>query len=126
MKQVVPLKPEASITLFLELARRFVREHGVIIVPRASTERFMRASDMTPLDLETLILALRPCDCFDGPEPDRDPLRSEHWTVAVLRTPWEGRALYLKVSVSTRARRCTCLSVKPYETTRSTHGFELL
>lgn len=120
------MKPEASITLFLELARRFVREHGVIIVPRASTEHFMRASDMTPLDLETLILALRPCDCFDGPEPDRDPLRSEHWTVAELRTPWEGRALYLKISVSTRARRCKCLSAKPYETKRSTHGFELL
>lgn len=120
------MKPEASIELFLELARRYVRERGVIIVPRASIERFMRASDMTPLDLETLILTLRPRDCFDGPEPDRDPSRAELWTVAEFRAFWEERALYLKISVSTRARRCKCLSVKPYETTRSTHGFELL
>lgn len=120
------MKPEASIELFLELARRYVRERGVIIVPRASIERFMRASDMTPLDLETLILTLRPRDCFDGPEPDRDPSRVELWTVAEFRAFWEERALYLKISVSTRARRCKCLSIKPYETKRSTDGFELL
>lgn len=120
------MKPEASIELFLELARRYVREHGAIIVPRASIERFMRASDMTPLDLETLILTLRPRDCFDGPEPDRDPSRTELWTVAEFRAFWEERALHLKISVSTRARRCKCLSIKPYETKRSTDGFELL
>lgn len=123
---MIPLKPEASIELFLELARRYVREHGAIIVPRASIERFMRASDMTPLDLETLILTLRPRDCFDGPEPDRDPSRTELWTVAEFRAFWEERALHLKISVSTRARRCKCLSIKPYETKRSTDGFELL
>lgn len=120
------MKPEASIELFLELARRYVRERGVIIVPRASIERFMRASDMTPLDLETLILTLRSRDCFDGPEPDRDPSRAELWTVAEFRAFWEERALYLKISVGTRARRCKCLSIKPYETKRSTDGFELL
>ena len=123
---MIPLKPEASIELFLELARRYVRERGVIIVPRTSIERFMRASDMTPLDLETLILTLRPRDCFDGPEPDRDPSRAELWTVAEFRAFWEEHALHLKISVSTRARRCKCLSIKPYETKRSTDGFELL
>lgn len=64
--------------------------------------------------LTDIILSLRPEDCFDGPEPDRDPRYAEKWTVAEFSPTYCGELIYLKMSIRADVERAKCLSVKAY------------
>lgn len=63
--------------------------------------------------LTNVILSLEPKDCFDGPEPDRDPNRKK-WTVAEFEPMYDSEKLYLKLSICVDIERAKCLSVKAY------------
>lgn len=107
------MKPQASIALYLIMMKRFVRDNGVIFVPRDQSIEFMAERGMTVEDLRGIIFSLQTSDCFDGPEPDRDG-RFPDWTVAEFCPVFEGERLYLKTSIKVSAERCKCLSVKLY------------
>ena len=64
--------------------------------------------------LTNVILSLKPEDCFDGPEADRDPRYAEKWTVAEFSPTYRGELLYLKTSIRVGTERAKCLSVKAY------------
>ena len=64
--------------------------------------------------LTDVILSLKPEDCFDGPEPDRDPRYADKWTVAEFSPAYRGEPLYLKMSIRVDVERAKCLSVKAY------------
>lgn len=108
------MKSKAQIKLFLQEAKRIVRKNGFLLVPRVATERFMAEWGIDVEDVEEMILALAPEDCFDGPEPDRDAHYAQHWTVAEFAPEHPLGKLYLKISISMRVDRCKCLSVKLY------------
>ena len=101
--------PKPSIELFLKLLKQYVEKNGLIIVPRDSTNQFMMDRGMAPDGLREIILSLEPSDCFDGPEPDRDPRFSENWTVAEFSPQYSGELLYLKVSIRVEIERAKCL-----------------
>ena len=107
------MKPRASIALYLNSMKRYVRDNGIILVPRDQNDEFMAERGMTVEDLKGIIFRLSPEDCFDGPEPDRDG-RFAGWTVAEFSPEFEGERLYLKTSIRVSAERCKCLSVKLY------------
>lgn len=71
--------------------------------------------------LTDMILSLRPEDCFDGPEADRDPRYQATWTVAEFAPDYEGETLYLKMSIRVDAELAKCLSVKAYVERRDTN-----
>mgnify|MGYP001225449315 CR=1 FL=1 len=102
-----------QVGLFLALAKEYVQESGVILVPREQNRDYMASRGMSMRDLESVILALEESDCLSGPEDDRDERRKD-WTIAIFSPEYEGEKLYLKISVRTDARRCKCLSVKLY------------
>lgn len=100
--------------LFLAQVKVFVEKNEFILVGRGQNRRFMAERGMTIDDLKRLILSLEVSDMFDGPEPDRDPLFAEKWTVAEFSPQYNGETLYLKLSIRTDAERCKCLSIKLY------------
>lgn len=106
--------------LFLHHAKEFVNKNGFTLIPREQTMAFMAESGMTMDDLKLLILSLEPRVMIDGPEPDRDPRYSEKWTVAEFAPGYNGRTLYLKLSIRMDAERCKCLSVKLFADRRET------
>ena len=103
-----------QIGLFLRNMKEIVEKHGFIFVERKESLEFLAERGMTQRELVDIILSLEPSDCFDGPEPDRDPRLSEKWTVAEFSPNSNGETLYLKMSIRTDAERCKCLSVKLY------------
>lgn len=64
--------------------------------------------------LTDVILSLKPEDCFDGPEADRDPRYADKWTVAEFAPSFSGESLYMKMSIRVDVERAKCLSVKAY------------
>lgn len=107
------MKSPSQVAMFLNIAKRAVEEHGLALVERAASMQFLTDRNMTVGELESVVLALRVSDCFDGPEADRDA-RFADWTVAEFSPAHCGERLYLKLSVKVAAGRCKCLSVKLY------------
>ncbi|MBR1829358.1 MAG: hypothetical protein IJ781_07605 [Atopobiaceae bacterium] len=108
------MKHPAQIVLFLQQMKSIVAEQGFILVERDASMQFLADAGMTIEQLKTVILTLEPEQCFDGPEPDRDP-RYKEWTVAEFSPIYGGELLYLKMSIRSEKRRCKCLSVKLYK-----------
>ena len=108
------MKPAASIELFLSQLKQFVEKNSFILVNRESTMQFMASRGMSMGTLTEVILSLKPENCFDGPEPDRDPRYANKWTVAEFSPNYQGEKLYLKMSIRVDAERAKCLSVKAY------------
>ncbi|MBQ3338088.1 MAG: hypothetical protein IJG82_00580 [Atopobiaceae bacterium] len=108
------MKPRASIELFLHHLKLFVEKNSFILVDREASKQFLASRGMCVSMLTVVILTLSPDDCFDGPEPDRDPRFAEKWTVAEFSPTYLGERLYLKMSIRIDAKRAKCLSVKAY------------
>ncbi len=108
------MKPLASIELFLRYLKQFVEEGSFILVNREASLAFMESRGMSMEMLTNVVLSLRPSDCFDGPEQDRDPRFADNWTVAEFSPVYCGERLYLKLSIRMDVRRSKCLSVKAY------------
>lgn len=102
------------VPLFLQRLKRYVAESSFILVDRAANREFMAERGISIQSLKDVILSLTPKDCFDGPEPDRDPRYAKHWTVAEFSPIYNGERLYLKMSIRTDIERAKCLSVKAY------------
>lgn len=101
-----------QIALFLHLMKQIVVEKGFILVDRPQSKQFLADFELTFADLQDVILSLEPSDCFDGPEPDRDPRFAESWTVAEFSPTAFDVKLYLKLSICINKDQCKCLSVK--------------
>ena len=108
------MKPTASVALFLHQLKHFVEKNSFILVEREASKRFMASRGMSMDSLTDIILSLCPEDCFDGPEPDRDPRFAEKWTVAEFAPRYRDETLYLKMSIRVDVERAKCLSVKAY------------
>ena len=108
------MKPAAFIELFLRQLKQFVEKNSFILVDREATRQFMASKGVSMGTLTDIILSLKPEDCFDGPEPDRDPLYADKWTVAEFAPDYQGETLYLKMSIRVDVERAKCLSVKAY------------
>ncbi len=108
------MKTPQQINLFLHNLKCFVEKNGLIIVPRQASIAYMAQRNITPGLLEQIVLQLEASDCFDGPEPDRDPRYADNWTVAEFSPSYSNEKLYLKLSIRMDARRAKCLSVKLY------------
>lgn len=108
------MKPEAFIELYLRKLKEFVNKNSFILVDREATKRFMASRGMSMAMLTDVILALESKDCFDGPEPDRDPRYADKWTVAEFAPMYQGEMIYLKMSIRMDVERAKCLSVKAY------------
>lgn len=115
------MKPVALIELFLRQLKQFVEKHSFILVDREATEQFMASRGMSMDMLTEVILSLKPEDCFDGPEADRDPRYAGKWTVAEFAPIYDGELLYLKMSIRIDVERAKCLSVKAYVEKRDAH-----
>lgn len=115
------MKPKASIGLFLRQLKQFVEKNSFILVEREASKQFMATRGMSIEMLRDLILSLEPADCFDGPEPDRDPRYAEKWTVAEFSPTYLGEQIYLKMSIRIDIERANCLSVKAYVERRDTN-----
>ena len=108
------MKTSQQISLFLSNLKRFVEKKGFVLVPRKASNEFMAARNMTLEQLKSIILSLEVEDCFDGPEPDRDPKYTDKWTVAEFSPSYCNEKLYLKLSIRMDAEQAKCLSVKLY------------
>ena len=108
------MKPVALIELFLRQLKQYVEKNSFILVEREANKRFMASMDMSMDMLTDVILTLKPEDCFDGPEADRDPRYADKWTVAEFSPTYRGELLYLKMSIRVDTERAKCLSVKSY------------
>ena len=108
------VRQTASIELFLRQLKLFVEKNSIIIVKREASVQFLASRGVSARGLEEIILNLTTADCFDGPEPDRDPRYADKWTVAEFAPLFLGERLYLKVSIRTDVERAKCLSVKAY------------
>lgn len=108
------MKTPQQISLFLHNLKRFVEKNGFTYVPRKASDEFMAERNMTYEELKSIIMKLEVADCFDGPEPDRDPKYAGKWTVAEFGPVRNGEKLYLKLSIRMDAERAKCLSVKLY------------
>lgn len=108
------MKPTVLVSLFLCRVKRCVENHALILVEREASLQFLADRNMSIDQLEEIILCLDPKDCFDGPEPDRDPKYSNNWTVAEFCPTYCGEDLYLKLSVRVDGDFAKCLSVKLY------------
>lgn len=102
----------SQISVFLNYLKQAVEKNGFVIVDRKATNQFMADRNMTYDELREIILSLEVKDCFDGPEPDRDPRFKDKWTVAEFAPIYHGEKLYLKMSVRIDLERSKCLSVK--------------
>lgn len=100
--------------LFLLKAKEIVETQGLIFVLREQNKEFLASMGWSVHDVELLILGLEARDCFDGPEPDRDPRYAGEWTVAEFSPVAYGKTLYLKISIRLAPDACKCLSVKLY------------
>lgn len=109
------MKPSATIDLFIQLAKLYVRRNGLLIIPRRDTLAFLNETGTTIKDVIHIIKHLDPSMCFDGPEADRDQRRADAWTVAEFSPTWRRKKLYLKISINLSTKRCKCLSIKPYQ-----------
>lgn len=107
------MKLEPQISLFLFHMKSFVEKNNFIFVDREASNQFLADRNMTLEELRSVILSLTVADCFDGPEPDRDPKYSK-WTVAEFSPSYDGEKLYLKMSIRMDVERAKCLSVKLY------------
>ena len=116
------MKPAALIELFLRQLKQYVEKNSFILVEREANEQFMASRGMSMDMLKNVILSLRPEDCFDGPEADRDPRYAGKWTVAEFSPTYHGELLYLKMSIRVDAERAKCLSVKAYVERRDADG----
>lgn len=116
------MKPTALIELYLFHLKQFVEKNSFILVDREATREFMASRGMSMDMLKDVILSLTSRDCFDGPEPDRDPKYAEKWTVAEFDPVYQAEKLYLKLSVRMDAERVKCLSVKAYVERRDANG----
>lgn len=96
------MKPPAFIELFLHRLKEDVEKNSFILVDREATREFMSSRGMSMAMLTDVILSLKPEDCFDGPEPDRNPRYAEKWTVAEFAPTYKGDALPEDV----HTRRC--------------------
>ena len=108
------MKPPAFIDLFLRQLKQYVEKNSFILVEREASEQFMASRGMSVDMLTDIILSLKPEECFDGPEPDRDPRYADKWTVAEFSPTYNGELLYLKMSIRVDVERAKCLSVKAY------------
>lgn len=108
------MKPAASIKLFLRQLKQYVEKHSFILADREASKRFMASRGMSMAMLTDVILSLRPEDCFDGPEADRDPRYADKWTVAEFSPTYCGELLYLKMSIRIDVERAKCLPVKAF------------
>lgn len=108
------MKAPQQIRLFLHNLKCFVEKNGFTYVPREASDRFLAERNMTYDELTRIIMALEVSDCFDGPEPDRDPRYADKWTVAEFSPAYQDEKLYLKLSIRMDAERAKCLSVKLY------------
>ncbi|MEE1274625.1 MAG: hypothetical protein UHI81_09025 [Olegusella sp.] len=108
------MKPRTSIELFLRQLKQFVEQNSFILIDRQASKQFMASRGMTMDSLTCVILSLTVQDCFDGPEPDRDPRYAARWTVAEFAPIYNGERLYLKMSIRSDVERAKCLSVKAY------------
>lgn len=106
-----------QIALFLKLVKEFVEENGFILVERDESLRFLADYGMSIDELKHIILTLKPENVFDGPEVDRDD-RYKQWTVAECAPFYNGKHLYLKLSIRTDVCRCKCLSIKLFKDRR--------
>lgn len=107
-------KTGPQISLFLRQLKSFVEKNGFIFVPRDASKKFLAERNMTPDELKGIMLSLEVADCFDGPEPDRDPKLADKWTVAEFSPVHCNEKLYLKLSIRMDAGQAKCLSVKLY------------
>lgn len=114
------MKSAAFIELYLLQLKEFVEKNSFILVDREASRQFMASRGMSISTLTDVILSLNPEDCFDGPEPDRDPRFSDKWTVAEFAPKYQGETLYLKMSIRVDNERAKCLSVKAYVERRDT------
>ena len=108
------MKPRALIELYLRQLKEFVEKNSFILVDREATRRFMADRGMSMGMLKDVILSLKPEDCFDGPEADRDSKYADKWTVAEFAPGYRDETLYLKMSIRVDIERAKCLSVKAY------------
>ncbi len=108
------MRPTAFIKLYLRQLKEFVEKNSFILVDREATRQFMASRGISMGMLTDVILSLKPEDCFDGPEADRDPKYAKEWTVAEFAPDYHGETLYLKMSIRIDAERVKCLSVKAY------------
>lgn len=108
------MKHRAQMSLFLQAMKRFASRDGILLIEREASMSFLSQRGMTMSDLMGIVLSLTPSDCFDGPEPDRDPRYAEHWTVAEFAPIFNGERLYLKMSIRMDVQRCKCLSIKAW------------
>lgn len=108
------MKHDAQIALFLDSMKRIVRSNSFILVNRRESMQFLADNNISARQLEDLLLTLAVDDCFDGPEPDRDPRFSRDWTVAEFCPELHDTKIYLKVSICIKKNGCKCLSVKLY------------
>lgn len=67
------MKPPALIELFLRQLKQYVEQNSFVLVDREASRGFMASRGMSMGMLTDVILSLKPGDCFDGPEPDRNP-----------------------------------------------------
>ena len=108
------MKPIASIELFLRQLKNFVEKNSFVLVDRKASMQLMADRGMLLDTLRDVILSVRPEDCFDGPEADRDPRFADKWTVAEFAPTYHNETLYLKLSIRVDVGRVKCLSVKAY------------
>lgn len=85
------MKAPSQIALFLQVAKTAVTENGCILLEREASMAFLAERGMTVEDVVEIIGSLEVDDCFDGPEPDRDP-RYPEWTVAEFGPYFEGES----------------------------------
>ena len=116
------MKPKAFIELYLRQLKEFVEKNSFILVDREATRQFMADRGMSMGMLTDVILSLKPEDCFDGPEADRDPKYANTWTVAEFAPEYRDEKLYLKMSIRVDVERAKCLSVKAYVERRNADG----
>lgn len=105
-----------QVRMFLDRIKGIVADANgrVQIVPRQQNDEFMAERGISEDDVISEILSLTVDDCFDGPEKDRDPRFSDHWTVAEFGPDTCYGRLYLKLSVCDMGPYGKVLSVKAY------------
>lgn len=105
---------DVQVRLFLARVRDIMESGKVQIVPRRQNLEFMAERGISHEEVFDLILGLSVADCFDGPEPDRDPRFSDQWTVAEFGPQTCYGQLYLKLSICSIGPFGKVLSVKTY------------
>lgn len=107
-------RDDSQIGLFLFRIKDILHNGTVQIIPREQNLNFMAERGISQDEVFDIITALTVDDCFDGPEPDRDPRWSSNWTVAEFGPVAEYGKLYLKLSICCDALWGKVISVKLY------------